>query len=813
VFSRPTPHDLPLLALNLPIHVFMFRFLGSMVARFWPLVIGAWVLLLGLSWWWAPEWDTVARSGEVAFLPDDSPSRRSEQLFREAFPDQYAASSIVLVIERQGAALQDADKQFINQVLAPRIRQGTTETADKGTLVARIHTPADEATEVLLVSPDRQASLAVIELTTSFIDPRNNPVVAAVEKAVGRLRDEKAIPAGLAIEVTGIATAGRDLLQAEKKSIRAIEQWTFIIVSVLLLVIYRAPLVALIPLATVFVAVQTALNCLALLASAGILDLDRDARIFITVLAYGAGVDYCVFLSARFREELESGATAGEATVAALAHVGGAITASAATVICGIATLAFARFGRIHQAGLTIPFALFLVLCAALTFSAALLRVCGRAAFWPQPVATPAEPARARPGLLRRLAAQHVLPSVWDKLAAALLARPSLIWFASVAVLAPFVVIALLHYRDQIYNPLSELPADTPSTLASRGLEQHFPSGTTAPLLILLKSAWVDFSEEKNREAIARLAHRLLARKDQLGIADLRSVNAPLGSGPPVEQVLGFVPVSIKNFPQSARQRAIDHYVSHAGQWVDHVTHMDVVLTADPFSRRALGNLDEIEAALRIDVPESALAFAGATASARDLAVIKQSDQRLAEILVPAVVLVLLLLILRRLVISVYLVLSVLFSYAATLGITLVVFGLTHWGGYEAMDWKVPIFLFTILVAVGEDYNIFLMTRIQEEVGRHGPLEGIREALKRTGKVITTCGLIMAGTFATLLSGSLLAMKELGFALALGILLDTLVVRPILVPAFLILLQNGRLGVVGKRQALARDMARQARAA
>jgi RND superfamily putative drug exporter len=170
--------------------------------------------------------------------------------------------------------------------------------------------------------------------------------------------------------------------------------------------------------------------------------------------------------------------------------------------------------------------------------------------------------------------------------------------------------------------------------------------------------------------------------------------------------------------------------------------------------------------------------------------------------LVPAVVFVLLLLVLRRVAISVYLVLSVLLSYFATLGVTLVVFGLTHWGGYAGLDWKVPIFLFTILVAVGEDYNIFLMTRIQEEMERHGPLRGITEALHRTGRIISSCGFIMAGTFATLLSGSVLAMRELGFALAFGILLDTLVVRPILVPAFLILLHSGRLGHLGQRDFL-----------
>jgi hypothetical protein len=131
---------------------------------------------------------------------------------------------------------------------------------------------------------------------------------------------------------------------------------------------------------------------------------------------------------------------------------------------------------------------------------------------------------------------------------------------------------------------------------------------------------------------------------------------------------------------------------------------------------------------------------------------------------------------------------SVLFSYYTTLGVTFALSWLLDPHGFTGIDWKVAMFLFTILIAVGEDYNIFLMTRVDEGQRRHGPLRGITSALERTGPIISSCGIIMAGTFASLLAGSFTEMKQLGFALALGVVLDTFVVRPILVPTFLILL-------------------------
>jgi RND superfamily putative drug exporter len=253
---------------------------------------------------------------------------------------------------------------------------------------------------------------------------------------------------------------------------------------------------------------------------------------------------------------------------------------------------------------------------------------------------------------------------------------------------------------------------------------------------------------------------------------------------------------ALKN--QAIRQGILEHYVSTAPATKadhNHITRLDVVFSVSPFSEEAMESLNRVEAAVdEAALPGGPIAgassgIAGTTVQIDDLKRVTTADQHRMYVLVTLGVYAILVILLRRPGICLYLIATVIIGYLASLGMTELVFRSLHTGPgpWIGLDWKVGFFLFVILVAVGEDYNIFLMSRVIEEEHKHGPIEGTRRAVAHTGGIISSCGVIMAGTFGAMLFGTLTTLRELGFALGLGVMLDTFIVRPILVPAFVVL--------------------------
>jgi RND superfamily putative drug exporter len=457
----------------------MFHRLGHVMVRFSPVWIAGWLLLWLASEYATPAWRDVAQDHEFAFLPADAPSRVGEGVFARAFPEGQLGSSIVLVLHSQEPrGFAAADRRFADTVLEPALRKiaeaegglaVTPVTEDspfdlpvkqpdrQPSIMARIRTPSAPGTGSLLVSEDGRAWLVVVELTTDFQAHRNLPTIEKIEDLIQTLQAEGKVPAGLQIQLTGSAVIGRDQIAAQIASGHATERWTIILVVGLLILIYRAPLLTLIPLLTVFVAVRIAINLLAMLAAAGYVTVFEGLQIYITIVAYGAGVDYCLFLIARYKEELDQGGDMTTAMGRAIGNVGAALTASAATVMAGIGMMVFAEFGKFHQAGIAMPLSILMVLLATVSFAAPLTHLCGRWALWPygQPSTHLANGSPKRPA--------DFMERQWQGLAAILTRRPGLIGLTTVALMTPFAAAGLLLQGHQSYDVISSLPVNAPS--------------------------------------------------------------------------------------------------------------------------------------------------------------------------------------------------------------------------------------------------------------------------------------------------------------------------------------------------------------
>ncbi|MGE3807122.1 MAG: MMPL family transporter, partial [Gemmataceae bacterium] len=322
----------------------------------------------------------------------------------------------------------------------------------------------------------------------------------------------------------------------------------------------------------------------------------------------------------------------------------------------------------------------------------------------------------------------------------------------------------------------------------------------------VLLSSTTDWNTPQGRTLISHLSRGFTHLED---VAEVRSLTQPLGkplestlTSSPVGQLGGLFKALGRNFIlEQADRKAREFYLSKTEDGNKYITRLDVVLKSDPFDAASFEALEKIQLWLTDFMPKQAPGIEdlsaecyGVTVGARDLAAVTESDRVRVNALVLTGIFIILLVLVRSPWLAAYLLVTVLFSYLATLGATTIAG--TLWTGRPLflVDWRVPFFLFVILVAVGEDYNIFLMTRVLQEKKKLGEIEGTRRALAMTGGTITSCGLIMAGTFATLMLGGLGTLMQIGFALAFGVLLDTFVVRPFLVPAFTLLVYRLRVG-------------------
>ncbi len=773
--------------------------LETVVSQRWALVLVGWAALALLVDMLAPRWDDVARDGDFAFLPKRMNSVQGERLLEAAFPEGSSKSDIIVIVARPNGPLELRDYQVADRLLAD-FRPDTAHGPIRDVLSFRA-----EAVGEKLISPvggNGQALLIVLRLRNEFMAVANMELMDRVQRTLEAGRRRPDFPSGLELGVTGSAAFGSDMLLSGLVSVRNTERTTVLLVIAILLIVYRAPGLVIVPLSVIFVSLAVALGLVASLAALSTrLGLEflvfKLTRIFIVVILFGAGTDFCLFLIARYKEELESGASPAAAIGRALGQVGHVVAASAMTTILGLAMMAFAEFEKSRNGGPTIAMCLAVALVASMSLAPALLRVAGLWAFWPLAPARRSKRKGEAPSSAQDIGAgPRSLHRFWDALSRRIIAHPALILLGS---LAPLALLAYHGFAVEVtYDLPSELQPDRSSIKGMNLFRRYFSAGETGPITVLVYHKQAGLT---GGEALYKKLLNLSQDLYQLGFTEsdgavvrpitrVYSAAEPLGDPPRKYGLLGVSRMAVLRANPLVKRT----YLAQTPEYAGRLTRLDVVTRYSPFSPESIRLLEAVQGRLTgLGADPSSewygteFFFTGTTAGIRDLRAVTNSDLIRIQILVPLAVLAVLVVILRRPLVSVYLVLTVLLGYYVSLGTADLIFRWFYGDAFPGLDWQVPIFLFVILVALGEDYNIYLITRIHEEQARFGQVQGLRVAMTHTGGIITSCGVIMAGTFASMIAGTLRTVQELGMAFSFGILLDTFVIRTLLVPAFLVL--------------------------
>ena len=702
-----------------------------------------WVVLAGVLISQLPRLDEVTENEQALFLPEDAEATRAFELERERFP---SAGLPTLIVFREPAGLSAPTFAAVDD-LATWLR-----SAEAPPNIVQVRAPGPgPGGGSGLVSPDNTTLYVFAEIA-------GEPAEDAFADTVSAIRDRAAaldLP-GVEVGVGGPGGLIVDLVEVFANIDGFLLIVTVLLVLVLLILIYRSPIVALIPLLGVGLVFQLAGAVGAWVAQQFDLPISGQTTGIMTVVLFGTGTDYVLFVSARFREELTRHDDRHEAMRRTMRGVGGAVASAGATILIASAALMFATLRSYQTLGPVIAIAVGLMVLAAITLIPAVLTIGGRRAFWPM-----------QPRLNLEAAAQAEAPqdwrrSIYGRIGGVVLRRPRVALAATTAALA-LLLAGLLAFQPN-YDQLASLPDNTESVRSFELLRSGFPGGELSPTRVYVSLPPGEQALEPER--LGQLDSLTLALAGHPAVASAAGPSRPFGTTGP------------EGGPEAARAR----FVSADGG----TARIDVVLADNPLgteSLDAVAGLRELarESAAAAGLDPGGVIVGGETAEAADTRAARDRDSRVVLPLILLAIGIVLALLLRSLIAPLYLMATIAFTYFATLGLAVIVFILLL--GHEGIGPGVPFFLFVFLNALSVDYNIYLMSRIREEV-RHAPLkEATVHALARTGPVITSAGLILAGTFSALMTLPLQDLMQLGFAVATGVLIDTFITRTLIVPA------------------------------
>ncbi|WP_019243841.1 MULTISPECIES: MMPL family transporter [Bacillus] len=690
------------------------------------ITIGIWLLLAIVLSVVAPTAKEEVSKQEGSGLPEDSLTEQAARVTDQYFSKDKGTPAILVFTSEKALSdkeissiantsknIEELNNKNIKEVLPlyqlpPQVQQSFL-SEDKTSLTLPVTLQADLETKTITKTLEKIEKIA-----------KENVADSVTYKMTG--------PAAIASDATKLFENADVVLILS----------TVALILVLLIVIYRSPLLAIIPLLACGIVYQVVNQTLGLAGKAGVF-LDSQTLSIMSILLFAAITDYSLFVFARFREELAVSNNKYESMTNAMKQVAKPIFFSGATVIVSVLILFFASDAAYRNFAPVFSIAMLIIVIGGLTLVPALFTLFGKVAFWPF-IPKPNKPLKNK----------H---TIWNKFGSFVSKKPGIVATIITIIMLTFSFnVFNIHYS---FNLLKSFPDDLESRQGFEILENKYSPGSLAPTNVLIES------------------------KDGIDNEKLASLAEDISKQDGVESVSPSIDM-LKMNPEAI--------LSEDGK----AAKFTITLTDNPYSLEAIDTVKKLQSKsntflkssdLRAD---SSLYFSGETAHQADVDRANDRDTLIVVTLVTIFITIMLGILTRSIIAPIYMMGTILLSYFSALGLGMWL--LEHLFDIDAISSRIPLYTFVFLVALGVDYNIMLVSRIQEEVGHLSLKDAVQRGVGLTGGVISSAGLILAATFAVLTTQPIMELFTFGFIVALGILIDTFIVRSMLVPAIIVLL-------------------------
>ena len=745
--------------------------------------IFSWVLIPITLTLMSPSLTEVSSGGQEDFLPVGVESTEALAIQQEHFPSSGTPG--ILVYKRSGG-LTDADKNLIEQD-STWLKDTGQRNGVIGDVTSIFQNPNLSS---LLTSEDGSTMLIFFSILNN-----DNVSIDTVQEEIRNIRENLVYTKSddLQVWLTGPAGVLEDAVSVFKSVDFRITMFTIIVVLTLLLIIYRAPLLAIFPVLSAGLAYMSASGIAALLAERTGLSINQQATSIMVVLIFGAGTDYMLFISSRLKEQLQMGTDPTIGISNTMTKIGPAIFSSAATTILAMLALGLATLRSFQVMGPLLALGMTFAILSGLTFIPAVLSLLGRKAYCPSKTHLPSPETE---GSNRK--------GFWYGVGKFVEKRYFFICVGSVSALM-IMSLGILQLKPS-FDLLASLPKTAESVQGYEIMQESFDSGSVSPsnVFIVTKEDII-----ANIELIEVFSATINAID---GVARVTGPSRPYGTLTPIasseyQKSFTILPDSVREKLTSDGISAIESllisgeldpsqigiasafattksFISKSGK----VAKLEVIFENDPGSLETLDKIGEIrEQVKQFAFPAvTKVLVGGNTAIQYDTKIANERDVKVIGPIVLAIIFVILVILVRAIVAPLYLLGSVVLSFSGSLGVSVLIF--THIFGHDGVGQGVPTFMFIFLVALGVDYNIYIIARVKEESEKHGIQNGTIIAITSTGGVITSAGLILAATFMALATLPLRDLFQLGFVVSFGVFMDTFFVRGFMVPSFVMLL-------------------------